>query len=98
MDLQSFKQSLDRAAPPEGLGRALAALWHEAKGDWDEAHHFAQAQKDAAGAWVHAYLHRVEGDLSNAAHWYRRAGKPPSSALLSREWDEIADALLGDRG
>ncbi len=98
MDLATFKQSLDRDAPPEGLGRALAALWHAAKGDWDEAHRLAQAQKDAAGAWVHAYLHRVEGDLSNAEHWYRRAGKSPSSALLSREWDEIADALLGDRG
>ena len=98
MDLATFKQSLDRDAPPEGLGRALAALWHAAKGDWDEAHHLAQAQKDAVGAWVHAYLHRVEGDLSNAGYWYRRAGTPPSTAPLEQEWDEIADALLGDRG
>ncbi len=97
MDLASFQQSLDRDAPPEDLGRALSALWHEAKGDWDAAHRLAQAQKDAVGAWVHAYLHRVEGDLSNAGYWYRRAEKPPSTAPLKREWDEIAGALLGDR-
>ncbi len=95
MDLPTFKRSLDRDAPPEDLGRALAALWHEAKGDWDQAHRLAQAQKDAVGAWVHAYLHRVEGDLGNAGYWYRRAGKPSSTAPLSREWDEIAGALLG---
>ena len=98
MDLPTFKQSLDRGAPPEGLGQALGALWHEAKGDWDKAHGLAQSQRDAEGAWVHAYLHRVEGDLSNAGHWYRRAEKPPATASLKQEWDEIADALLGARG
>ncbi len=97
MDLASFQRSLDRDAPPADLERALAALWHEAKGDWDKAHHLAQAQDDAEGDWVHAYLHRVEGDLSNAEHWYRRAGKPPSSAPLKQEWDEIAGALLDER-
>jgi hypothetical protein len=97
MDLASFKRSLDRDAPPAGLERALAALWREAKGDWDAAHRLAQGQDDADGAWVHAYLHRVEGDLPNAGYWYRRAGKPPSSAPLKREWDEIAGALLDDR-
>ncbi len=97
MDLPAFKKSLDQDAPPKDLGRALAALWHEAKGDWDQAHRLAQAQKDAVGAWVHAYLHRVEGDLSNADHWYRRAEKPPSLAPLKQEWDEIAGALLDGR-
>ena len=97
MDLASFQQSLDRDAPPEDLGRALSALWHEAKGDWDKAHRLAQAQKDAESAWVHAYLHRVEGDLPNAGHWYRRAGKPPSTAPLKQEWGEIAGALLDGR-
>ncbi len=97
MNLASFRQSLDRDAPPEDLGRALAALWHEAKGDWDQAHRLAQAAGDAVGAWVHAYLHRVEGDPSNADYWYRRAGKPSSTASLKREWDEIAAALLGER-
>jgi hypothetical protein len=98
MDLPTFKQSLDRDAPPADLGRALAALWHEAKVDWDQAHRLAQGQKDAYGAWVHAYLHRVEGDQSNAEYWYRRAEKPPSTAPLKQEWDEIASALLGERG
>ena len=97
MDLSAFKQSLDRDAPPEGLGQALSALWHEAKGDWDEAHRLAQAGDDAEGAWVHAYLHRVEGgNHSNAGYWYRRAEKPPSSAPLKQEWDEIAGALLDE--
>ncbi len=97
MDLQEFKQSLDRDAPPEDLEQALAALWHEAKGDWDQAHRLAQAQKDADGAWVHAYLHRVEGNISNAGYWYRRAGKPDCTAPLKREWEEIAGALLDGR-
>ncbi len=95
MDLSAFKHSLDQDAPPESLGQALAALWHEAKGDWDQAHRLAQSQKDSDGAWVHAYLHRVEGDSSNAEHWYRRAGKPPSKAPSKQEWDEIAAVLLG---
>ncbi len=94
MDLEGFKASLAADAPPCGLGRALEALWHAAKGDWHKAHELAQAEDDATGAWVHAYLHRVEGDLSNAAYWYRRAGKPPSQARLEAEWDEIAGALL----
>lgn len=94
MNLSAFKQSLDQDAPPADLGPALAALWHEAKGDWDQAHRLAQTQKDADGAWAHAYLHRVEGNRSNAGYWYRRAEKPPSSAPFKREWDEIAGALL----
>ncbi len=97
MDLPTFKQTLDQDAPPENLGQALAALWHEAKGDWDQAHRLAQAADGADGAWVHAYLHRVEGDHANAGHWYRRAGKPQFSASMKREWDEIAGALLAGR-
>ena len=94
MDLDGFKASLAQNAPPADLSRVLQALWHAAKGDWHKAHALAQAQNDAAGAWVHAYLHRVEGDLSNAAYWYRRAGRPQSEARLEAEWDEIAAALL----
>ena len=94
MDLSAFKRSLEQDAPPEGLGPALAALWPEAKGDWDQAHRLAQA---ADGAWAHAYLHRVEGNHANAGYWYQRAEKPPSTAPLKQEWDEIAGALLADR-
>ena len=94
IDLAAFTASLDGDQPPEGLHRALAALWHEAKGEWDNAHRLAQSQNDRAGAWVHAYLHRVEGDESNAGYWYRRAGKPHCTAPLAEEWREIATALL----
>ena len=94
MDLKTFKASIDGGAPPDGLDLALQALWQDAKGDWDEAHKLAQAQEDTTGAWVHAYLHRVEGDLRNAGYWYKRADKPECTAPLAEEWDEIAAALL----
>ncbi len=94
MDFRTFEASINQDAPPEGIERALQALWHQAKGDWHEAHRLAQAQDDETGAWVHAYLHRVEGDNANASYWYRRAGKLESSALLNEEWKEIASALL----
>ena len=94
MDFKTFKASIIHNTPPEGIARALQALWHEAKGDWDAAHKLAQAQDDRTGAWVHAYLHRVEGDTANAGYWYRHAGKPDSSAPLNEEWDEIVSALL----
>ena len=94
MNLKTFEATLEDAAPPPGLSAALAALWHERRGDWDEAHRQAQSQDDAEGAWVHAYLHRVEGDHGNAAYWYRRAGRALCSAPLEEEWAEIVDALL----
>ena len=93
-DLETFKASVDRDAPPTGLGGALEALWYAAKGDWKRAHRLAQAQRDGDGAWVHAHLHRIEGDQANAGHWYRRAGKRYTSAPLKEEWDRIVAALL----
>jgi hypothetical protein len=97
MDFTAFKASVARDAPPEGLGSALGALWHAAKGDWNRAHALAQSQDDRDGAWVHAYLHRVEGDQSNAGYWYRRAGRPHSRASLPEEWEQIARELLARR-
>jgi hypothetical protein len=94
MDLEAFRSSLSAPEPPAEAGRALAALWRAAKGEWDTAHELAQAQDDARGAWVHAHLHRIEGDEANAGYWYRRAGKPHSAASLEEEWAEIAQALL----
>jgi hypothetical protein len=94
MDFETYKNSVAKAAPPAGLGPATLALWWEAKGDWQQAHKCAQQQGDADGAWVHAYLHRVEGDMRNAAGWYRRAGKPVVSVALPEEWETIACALL----
>ena len=95
MDFATYKRSLADDAPPEGLSMAAQALWWEAKGDWHRAHQCAQNQADAEGAWAHAYLHRVEGDLSNAGGWYRRAGRPLSTASLQEEWETIARSLLG---
>lgn len=94
MDSKSFRNSVSNAQPPAGLSTPLLALWHDAKGDWGKAHQTAQCDDQPAGAWVHAYLHRKEGDASNAAYWYRRAEKPVSSAPLTEEWQQIAAELL----
>jgi hypothetical protein len=94
MDMKGFRESFNGATPPASLSNALQALWYDAKGDWDTAHKRAQAQEDANGAWVHAYLHRKEGDLSNAGHWYRRAGKPVANTSLDAEWESLVTALL----
>jgi hypothetical protein len=94
MDFETFKETLGGAAPPDGLSAAARALWWDAKGDWAKAHECAQAQDDATGAWVHAYLHRKEGDLANAGYWYRRADRPPASEPLEDEWARIARSLV----
>jgi hypothetical protein len=94
MDLAEFSASLDYPAPPPGLGFALQALWHDRNGDWDSAHELAQREERGLGEWVHAYLHRKEGDLGNAGYWYRRAGKPMARGSLDEEWAAIVTALL----
>ena len=95
MTLAELKASVSDPTPPGTLPRAILALWHDAKGEWDAAHKVAQDIDDEDGAWIHAYLHRKEGDAGNAAYWYRRAGKPVSRLSLADEWDEIAGELLG---
>ena len=94
MTLEAFRASLKAKAPPEEMGDLLTALWHDAKGDWDMAHEFAQSVENNDGAWVHAYLHRKEGDSSNASYWYRRANKPFSELSLEQEWEELVEAFL----
>ena len=94
MDLAAFKVSRAGEAPPDGLGNPLAALWQEANGDWKATHRLAQRERTEAARWVHAYLHRVEGDLKNAKGWYRRAGRPAATGPLAAEWEAIAAALL----
>jgi hypothetical protein len=85
--------ALARRESAEGLAPLLAALWRDARGDWDRAHELAQSVETAEGAWVHAYLHRKEGDLANADYWYRRAGRTRPATTLDQEWAEIAAAL-----
>ena len=98
MTLQEFRQSLSGKEPPRNLSLALTGLWWDAKGDWKKAHESAQQDEGPAGSWVHAYLHRKEGDASNAGYWYRRAGKPASRSSLEQEWLEIAESLLNAAG
>jgi hypothetical protein len=92
--LAEFRSSVAQSAPPAGLAAPLAALWWAAKGDWDKAHKLAQDDEGADAAWVHAYLHRVEGDLPNARYWYGTAGKPGATGALESEWTAIVTALL----
>ena len=94
MTFDDFNNSLGAADPPNQLTQALRGLWWDAKGDWARAHECAQVDESQAGSWVHAYLHRKEGDRGNAAYWYRRAGKPVSGATLRQEWQNILKVLL----
>ena len=95
MTLTEFKESVaQQDQPPENLSEALQALWYERIGDWHRAHQIAQDLHSDEGAWVHAYLHRKEGDLGNARYWYSRAGRPESKKELAEEWEEIAGYLL----
>jgi hypothetical protein len=91
--MTDLKASLVNTAPAEGLKPPLAALWWAAKGDWEAAHKIVQDEDTREAAWVHAYLHRVEGDLSNAGYWYRQAGQPAAKDSLEAEWERIVSAL-----
>ena len=93
--LQEFKDSCTQENPPEGLSRPLMALWYDFKGDWERSHEIAQEINSKIGYRIHGYLHQKEGDLHNAAYWYRRAsqlGKKMSS--FEHEWEEIAISIL----
>jgi hypothetical protein len=94
MTYAELKQSLGQPRPPAGLSPALAALWWVAKADWQAAHRIVMEQQDKDCAWVHAHLHRVEGDLDNARYWYRQAGRPEASGAFEDEWNAIAQAQL----
>lgn len=94
MTFDEFHLSSSAAKPPAGLSLALVGLWWDAKGDWKRAHESAQEDAGPEGAWVHAYLHRKEGDQDNAAYWYARAGKPVCQESLDAERINIAKALL----
>jgi hypothetical protein len=89
-----FQSTTSESAPPDNLSVPLEGLWWAAKGDWDRAHKIVQQDDGANAAWVHAYLHRVEGDLPNARYWYHQATQPVANGPLEAEWDVIAQSLL----
>jgi hypothetical protein len=94
MDAAAFRASILAAEPPSSASLPVQALWWDAKGDWNRAHECAQAEPGAAGAAVHAYLHRKEPDPANARYWYNRAGRPFATISLDQEWDALAAELL----
>lgn len=79
---------------PTDVSDEIVALWHDGRGDWGAAHAVVQDLETRDAAWVHAYLHRKEGDDSNARYWYARAGQPPSRESLDDEWHAIVTHLL----
>ena len=94
--LENFRRSLQEPDPPAGLSAALEGLWWDAKGDWKRAHECAQQDERTEGSWVHAYLHRKEGDLGNATYWYGRARMPVCRGSLAEEWQQIVVSLLSE--
>ncbi len=94
MTLDQFNASLEEDTPPQNVSPLLQALWFEANGDWNKAHDLAQGVDSSDSSWIHAYLHRKDGDLGNAAYWYSKAGKTVSKKSLHDEWEEIVSSLL----
>jgi hypothetical protein len=94
MTLQEFKKTLQSSEPPPSLKPLLKALWYEGKNDWEKAHNIAQDIASTDGSWVHAYLHRKEGDKGNASYWYHRAGKPFPQISLEEEWESLVEQFL----
>ena len=94
MNFESFTHSLSQTTPSKELSVYLQSLWHDGKKDWDKAHTIIQDIEDSTASWIHAYLHRKEGDQWNARYWYTKAGKPMPDYSLEQEWEEIVQALL----
>ncbi len=94
MKLEDYLSSLEQSNAPVDCSPYLTALWHDRRGDWARAHEIVQDIADNSAAWVHAYLHRKEGDLSNAKYWYGQAGRRVHSGSLEEEWTEIVEALI----
>lgn len=94
MNITDFKKSLSSNHPPEESTIYLEALWYDAKGEWEKAHELIQDLADNTAAWIHAYLHRKEGDSWNADYWYNKAGRKRPAASLNEEWEQITGELL----
>ena len=93
MTIEEFRASIASAAPPAGLSAPLTGLWWDAKGNWERAHGVVDSLESAQGMAVHAYLHRKEGDASNAAYWYQRAGREFYREKLDDEWEALVEGL-----
>lgn len=94
MNFEAFKESLQSIEPPEALSVYTKALWHDGKEDWDRAHQLIQDLEDKTAAWIHAYLHRKEGDIWNADYWYARAKRTRPAIDLHTEWEQLCKTLL----
>lgn len=95
MTFDEFQASLVGAKPPAGVSAYLTALWHDGVGDWDKAHQIVQDIETAEASVIHAYLHRKEGDESNARYWYGRVGRAfPVGKTLDDEWKSLVVELL----
>lgn len=94
LSYQAFRESLTQNDPPQQLTPLLKAMWYDGNGDWHAAHEVAQEIHTRDGSWIHAYLHRKEGDLGNAGYWYSRAGRSIPTVGLEAEWESIARELL----
>ncbi len=94
MQINEFEQSLKDSNPPAFLSQELKSLWYAKKGDWEKSHSIAQDIDNANGAWIHAYLHRFEGDVSNARYWYRLAGKEMPSSTFPQELEHLIQFFL----
>jgi hypothetical protein len=93
MMFETFEQSLKNTIPPATISVYLLAMWYDNKGDWNKAHSLVDSMEDATACWVHAYLHRKEGDQWNADYWYRKAGKKRPDINLQQEWESIVKTL-----
>jgi hypothetical protein len=96
MDIFTFKASLLSDVPPADISVYLLSLWYDAKDDWDKAHNTIQDVTTKNASWIHAYLHRKEGDIFNADYWYSKAGKRRPSVSLQDEWVQIAEAIINE--
>jgi len=94
MKFEEFQKCLIDAGPPGNLSRYLQSLWYDGKGDWNRSHEIIQNIEDKTASWIHAYLHRKEGDIGNADYWYRRADKKRPDITLKEEWETIVKALM----
>ena len=96
MNFEAFQKSINADNPPEGLNSYLLSLWFDAKGDWTKAHEIIQDEDDKTGSWIHAYLHRKEGDIGNADYWYRKAGQTRPEYSLEEEWKRLSSQLANE--